>query len=112
LESRGYRYSTDPDSLDFIVSVKLTNDVRSDEYTHVSYIVPSLDKLAPYLPEDEDSVRENSTLRKVTPRIELFVYDARSQQCAGQFVGATIDTDVSDLVAAEKLLPVLVQWRL
>jgi hypothetical protein len=112
LESRGYRYSTDPGNLDFIATVRLSSIVDSTEYPHVTYLAPSLDQLAPYLPDDADTVRMPEPVHRVSSLAELFIYDAKNLECAGQFLGATIDSDANYLAAAEKMLPVLVQWRL
>lgn len=112
LQNRGYRYSTDDHNLDFIATVRISNDVDPREYPHVTYLAPPIEKLAPYVPDDQDTIREGITLHRVAPRLELFIYDAKNFECAGQFVGAAIDSDVSYLISAEKMLPNLVQWRL
>ncbi|MDP4200826.1 MAG: hypothetical protein Q8922_10515 [Bacteroidota bacterium] len=112
LRSRGYHYSTDLDSLDFIVTAKLSDEIQTNDYPHVTFLPPALENIQPYILNPLDSVRERVSRKRLPTRLELFVYDVRSSECAGQFVGAAIDSDFSRVAIAEKMLPTLVEYRL
>src|ERR1035437_5855694 len=110
---RGYQYVQDLDSANFVVTLRLSNDTRKDEYPHATYFPPSFRPVKTYEPNLEDAPPQRPLDSvQVFPRLELFLYDGVSHRCVGQFVGEAIDTDVSYLVAAKKLLPPLVAWRL